>query len=130
MSFFLAKGILFFGHMSEAKEKAAGQKAARSIRTRLQKETNTLFERRTGRLQKTSVAAKTKFGQLDRITITTPRYSFMHHFGYTRKYGSRPITVPAKEHIGKAIDKSNALDRLADELGAIRVDEITAKIRF
>ena len=116
--------------MSESREKAAGQKAARSIRSKLRGEINTLFERRTGRLHKTSVSAKTKYGQLDRLTITSPKYSFIHHFGYSRKYAGKSISVPAKEHIGKALDKSNALERLADDLGEIRSDDIIAKIRF
>ena len=116
--------------MSEAKEKAAGQKAARSLRNALRKEVNSTFQRRTGLMAKPSVSAKSKFGLLDRITIGQPHYSFIQHFGWTRKYKSKSVTVAGKEHLSKAIDNSGALERLADELGEIRVDNVVSKIRF
>tara|TARA_A100001015_G_scaffold304040_1_gene394626 strand:- start:536 stop:781 length:246 start_codon:yes stop_codon:yes gene_type:complete len=81
-------------------------------------------------MHRSGLSSKIKFGQLDRRTITAPRYSFIHHFGYTRKYGSNAISLPAKENIGKALVNSKALECLADEIGEIRADNITAKIRF
>lgn len=116
--------------MSEAKEKAAGQKAARSLRNALRREVNSTFQRHSGRMEKVLASAKTRYGVLDRITIGQPHYSFKHHYGYTRKYGANNIKVPGKEHLGKGIEKSGALEVLANEIGSIRADVITAKIKF
>jgi hypothetical protein len=104
------------------REKTAGQKAARSIRNQLRREIKSDFKKRSGLMAQTGVRSLTKFGQLDRLTITSPKYSFIHHFGYSRKYGNNTVSIAAKEHIGKALDKSKALERLADELGRSKME--------
>lgn len=116
--------------MSEVLEKAAGQRAARTLKTSIRRQIKNDFNRKTGLMLRTSVRPKTKFGQLDHLTITSPKYSFFHHYGYTRKYGSKSIFTPGKEHLAKALNNSRALETLATELGNIRADEVITKIRF
>lgn len=112
-------------------EKHAGQNAARNIGRSLRKTLKDHFSKDTGLLFKTSARAKMRYGSLDRIEVNSPHYSFMQHYGYTRKYSNgNTIEIPGTEHFSKALDKTSALDVLADKIAEIRIDKITSIIRF
>lgn len=78
-------------------ERAAGMKVASQIRSNLRSTISSVFKKRTGLLLKSGVRARFKKGCLDRITISSPKYSFMGNYGsikngqtpeYTRKSSS------------------------------------------
>lgn len=63
-------------------EKRAGLKAARALRNALRSEISRAFRNRSGQIRKTNVSARFNRGLLDRLVITSPRYSFPQHYGY------------------------------------------------
>jgi hypothetical protein len=72
-----------------------------------------------------------RFGNLDRIEVNSPFYSFMQHYGYARSYKSgTTIEMLGTDHFSKALDSTSALDVLADRIAEIRIDKITSLIRF
>ena len=116
--------------MSEAKEKAAGQKAARKLRSALRREVVSTFERRSGQMAKTTVLPKMKNDFLNRLIIKGPAHLFAHHYGYYRKYDKKKVRVLGKEQIAKAIKSSNVLETLADDISNLRIDAVVAEINF
>ncbi len=115
-----------------AQEKKAGQKAARKLRTDLRAVLSTATVRQTGTLlKKTGARLRMKHGELHAISINTPQYTFIQHYGFEgiKKNGAR-MKMKAYNHFGNLYNRTNALDELADTLGSIRADEVTTNIRF
>jgi len=87
----------------------------------------------TGRLIKTSATAvkdKTT-GQLDRIVIKSPRYGFMLNYGFEGiKSNGVAMAYHSRNHLHTAINQTNIINQLANEIGAIRADEVIAHIKF
>ena len=65
----------------EAEERKAGSIARLALKASLINQIKSTFDRRSGALEKTTVNAKYKNGSLDRLTISSPKYSFTQHFG-------------------------------------------------
>lgn len=113
-------------------EKKAGQKAARTIRRDLRTVLGVLSIKSGSQLFKnTRVTTVTKFGTLDHLAISTPNYIFMQHYGFEGiKKNGVAMSMKPFSHFDKLFDKTNALDKLINEIGAIRGDEILKNIRF
>ena len=115
-----------------AEEKKAGQKAARTLSRRLKQVLATATTKQTGTMLKAAGAsAVMKFDSLDNITIRATSATFIQHYGFEgiKKNGVRMNMKPF-DHFGKLFAGTNALEKLIDEIGEIRAEEITSKIRF
>ena len=67
----------------EAEERKAGSIARVALKASLINQIKRTFNRRSGALEKSTVNARYKNGSLDRLTISSPKYSFTQHFGST-----------------------------------------------
>jgi hypothetical protein len=65
----------------EAEERKAGSIARAALKASLLNQIKNTFQRRSGKLEKSTVNARFKNGSLDRLTISSPKYSFTQHFG-------------------------------------------------
>ncbi|UOX35328.1 hypothetical protein LXD69_07355 [Flavobacterium sediminilitoris] len=100
--------------MQNTTDRKAGNAAANKLRAAFRTAIKSTFNRRTGKMYKTNVTAKYRSDNLDRLTLTSPRYSFQNHFGssktgttgntsrsggqvksYTRHVNGKAVTVPS-----------------------------------
>jgi len=116
-----------------ALEKKAGQNAARSLSRNL-KNILATSTKQTGTglmLQKAGASVEMKFDQVNAIVIKATSATFMQHYGFEgiKKNGARMSMKPFN-HFTNLFNSTNALERLIDDLGELRAEEITSKIRF
>lgn len=95
----------------EAEERKAGRKAATTLRKDIRSQIQRFFHERSGDLAKSTVTSRYKDGQLDRLVLNMPRYSFQSHFGSTKTGIQKPTSRKGAEvkgfqrHVkGKTID--------------------------
>ncbi|MBC5835829.1 hypothetical protein G6N05_05465 [Flavobacterium sp. F372] len=79
-------------------EKKAGSAAASSLRAVFRTSIKSTFKRRTGKAEKSNVSAKYRDGNLDRLTLSSPHYSFKNHFG-----SSKTGTTPSVSRAGGSV---------------------------
>lgn len=65
------------------KENRSGRKAAALLKNALRSRISQKFKRRSGAMDRTNVSAIFRQGRLDRLAITSPKHSFIQHFGYS-----------------------------------------------
>jgi hypothetical protein len=115
-------------------EKQAGHKAALILRKSLKTQVRSLFDTTQGNSQllKATVLSKMKGPELQRLVIKMPHYGFKQHFGFdgVRNNGVKLRLLSNTNFINDAIQANNALENLVTEIGNIRLDEITTKIKF
>ena len=112
------------------REKKAGQKAARTIRRNLKLELASLKD--TGlQLQTAGASVHMKFDELNHIAIKATPATFIQHFGFEgiKSNGAR-MSLKPYNHFDKVLTKGNVLDKLINEIGDIKGEEITRNIRF
>ena len=115
---------------TQALEKKAGQKAARTIRRNLKLELASIKD--TGiQLQSIGVSVNMKFGELQSLSIKASQATFQQHYGFegVKSNGVRMKMKPFN-HFNNVLNKGSVLEKLATEIGEIRADEITNNIRF
>ncbi|PZO33177.1 MAG: hypothetical protein DCE86_05300 [Flavobacteriaceae bacterium] len=107
-------------------EKKAANTASVLLRGAMRSEIKSVFKRRSGALEKTNVSPRFKDGRLDRLVISSPKYSFTWHYGskktgitpsYFRKGGavkaftmhlqSGPKEIPAHNRSGGIVKSHN-----------------------
>lgn len=109
-------------------EKKAGQKAAKNVRAAL-KATISPFKDTGTMVRSLRASAKMKFGGLDNIAINATNVMFIQHYGFEKLATNRvKYTLEPRGYFTTALNKTNALEVLADEIGAIRAEEVTSKI--
>lgn len=114
-------------------ELTAGKAAARTLQKDIRSVINVETVKRTGLILKTKVTAKkdNRSGELDRLTISSPHYSFKLHYGFEGvKENGVLMRLKGTNHFNIAIEKSNVLENLADTIGNIRADKVVAQINF
>ncbi|WP_421811761.1 hypothetical protein [Flagellimonas sp.] len=114
-------------------EKKAGQKAARTIRRNLKAILGTATQKQSGELLRLATATATmKFESLESITIKATPATFKQHYGFEGiKSNGVYMKMKAFDHFTLLQEKSQgALERLIDEIGSLRAEEITSKIKF
>lgn len=87
---------------------------------------------RTGEAQKQAGSrAVFKDNRLQRVTIRAPHYIFKQQYGFEGvKSNGVNMRLNATSVINKALDESNIMETLADEISEIRLTEVTSKINF
>ena len=115
---------------SSSIERSIGIKYAKlfqsSIRSAISRETGRI----TGDMLKTTAKSKMDQGELQRIAIQSPKYSFMLHHGFEGvKSNGVKIALRPRGHLF-SLKEVNLLNGLADEITAVRGDSVTASIKF
>lgn len=113
-------------------EKKAGQKAARTLSRRLKLVLGTATTKQTGTMLKlVGASAVMKYDALDHIAVKATTATFKQHYGFEgiKKNGVRMNMKPF-DHFTNLFNGTNALETLIDEIGALRAEEITSKIKF
>lgn len=79
---------------------------------------------------KTKVGYRIKDQRLQRLVLTTPKHSFIHHYGFEgiRKNG-RELSLKAKEHLAD-FKQVAVLNDLAADVANVRGDQVIAQINF
>ncbi|WP_421801752.1 hypothetical protein [Flagellimonas sp.] len=114
-------------------EKKAGQKAARTIRRNLKTILATATKKQSGELLRlASATASMRFDALEAITIKATPATFKQHYGFEGiKKNGVYMKMRAFDHFTLLQEKSQgALEKLIDEIGELRAEEITSKIKF
>ncbi|MFA5296623.1 MAG: hypothetical protein WC389_00265 [Lutibacter sp.] len=79
---------------------------------------------------RTKVVAKIKDGHLQRLVLESPKHSFVHHYGFEGiRSNRRKLSLETKNHLSD-LKQIAILNGLANEIGNLRADEVTAKINF
>lgn len=114
------------------KEKEITSQAVKKLRAAVRQEISNTSELRTGTASRTGGAgSRFKSGRLQRITMSAPYYIFMQHYGFEgKKSNSVNQRLKATDVFAKALDSSKILETLADEISELRLDQVTALIKF
>lgn len=113
----------------EAEERKAGSIARVALKASLLSQIKSTFGRRSGVLEKSTVNAKYKNGSLDRLTISSPKYSFTQHFGSTltgtQKATERKATTVKsfQRHLEGLAVQVKSHDRKGTSVRAMRKNE-------
>lgn len=113
-------------------ELIAGKIAAKRLQSAIRSYAAVETVKRTGNLMKTNVVAKKNpTGYLDRLTITSPHYSFKLNYGFegVKSNGVQMRLKPTK-HLFKAIEETSILNDLADAISNYRIDQVIETIKF
>lgn len=113
-------------------ERKAGGNAAKILRVGLRAAISETFNTTAGgESRKATSRAVYKEDRLQRITIKAPSYIFKQHFGFEgRKKNGVNMRLKSTDVINKALLKSNVLEKLADDIANIRIDQFALKINF
>lgn len=101
----------------EAQERKAGTIARIALKASLITQIRKSFHRRTGKLEKSNVTARYKVARLDRLIISSPKYSFTNHYGSsltgTQKESRRKGTFVRsfQRHLASGTQEVSAHDR-------------------
>jgi len=115
-----------------ALERTAGQKAARTLSRNLKSVLATATTKQTGAMLRAAGAGvEMKYDSLNAIVIKASSATFKQHYGFEgiKSNGVRMSMKPF-DHFNNLFNKTDALERLIDEIGEIRAEEITSKIKF
>jgi hypothetical protein len=66
-------------------ERRAATRAAAALRSSMRSVIGETFTKRSGQMEESNVSARFKNGLVDRLVITSPRYSFIEHYGFEQK---------------------------------------------
>lgn len=115
-----------------ALEKQAGQKAARTLARNLKTILATATTKQTGTMLRAAGAnAVVKFDALDHIAIKATSATFKQHYGFEGiKSNGVAMQMKPFNHFTHLFKSTNALEKLIDEIGALRMEQITSKIKF
>ena len=122
-----------------ALEKKAGQKAARAISRKLKTNVRKAHYplgidkvKNTGAmLSAVSAGARMKYDALEGIRVTASRATFIQHYGFEGiKANGKKMSLQAQGHFDFLSGKAPIIEQLADEIGNLRAEEITSKIRW
>ena len=114
-------------------EKAAGRKAAKQLRPSVLRTVQSVFNRQSGDLAnaRTGIATRRGTGELRGVTLSMPAYGFILHHGFSgRKSNGVFQRLKKTEWIQEAIDRSGAVESLANEISEIRATAFETKIQF
>lgn len=113
-------------------EKQIANRSVTAIRTGTKRAIGETTNSKSGEaLRQAGSRAVFKDNRLQRITIRAPHYIFKQHYGFegSKKNGVMMRLKPT-DVISKALEYSNVLETLADEIAEIRLSEVTSKINF
>ena len=113
-------------------EKQVGKKAADKLKVAFKTAiANSVTISDTGEAKKATVTTKYKNERLDRLSFVAPHYIFKQNFGFEGdKKNVVNMRLTATDVLNKALNTSNVLEELADDLTNIRAEEVLTAINF
>ena len=112
-------------------EKKLGATAAKKLTVGIKAAINNSTTPITGLGLKSKATAKYKNNRLQRLVIEAPHYIFKQHYGFegVKKNGVTMRLQPTRA-INVALNYSNVLPELVDEIGKLRSEEVISKLNF
>lgn len=112
-------------------EKDVANHAKRVLKDRLRQGVKSQFTERTGVMfEQLDTTSRFSGGKLTRITIKAPRHLFIQNYGFEgMKKNGVSMRLKATNVVDDAISQTDVVNYLADNISAIRADEIVAKIK-
>lgn len=113
-------------------EKKVGKEAADKLKAAFKREISTAVNvTGDGKAKNATVTARYKQERLDRLTFSAPAYIFKQNFGFegSKKNGVN-MRLQATNVLSKAINSSQVLETLADEIANLRAEEVITSINF
>jgi len=106
--------------------------AVKKLRSAVREQISKTSEIKTGQAVRIGGAgSRFKNGRLQRITMSAPHYIFKQHYGFEgRKSNSVNQRLKATDVFSKAIDSSNILENLADDISELRMEQVIALTQF
>lgn len=113
-------------------EKQAAGNATRSIRSGIRNAISKTTYKRTGdALNLAGSRAVFKDNRLQRVTIKAPHYIFKQHYGFEgKKKNGIMMRLRSTGVINIALDQTNVLETLANQIGNIRASQVESAINF
>ena len=113
-------------------EKGLANRSTKAIRTGIRNAILATTKNKSGLALNTAGSrAVFKDQRLQRITIKSQDYIFKQNYGFEgQKKNGIMMRLKATSVIARALETSNVLETLADEIAEIRLSEVTAKINF
>jgi hypothetical protein len=113
-------------------EKKAAGNATRSIRSGLKSAiAKTTFKQSGTALNQAGSRAVFKDNRLQRVTIKAPHYIFKQHHGFEgKKKNGIMMRLRSTGVINIALDETNVLETLADQISDIRASKVESAINF
>jgi hypothetical protein len=115
-----------------ALEKQVANKAKKQLASALKFAIDRTTYKKTGEATKSAGSrAVFKDNRLQRITLKAPHYIFKQNYGFegTKKNGIN-MRLKSTGVLNIAIERSNVLETLANEISEIRLSQVTSKINF
>ncbi|MRX40569.1 hypothetical protein GJU43_14870 [Flavobacterium sp. LC2016-23] len=114
------------------REKEITANAVKKLRPAVREEVGKSSNSRSGNaLRLSGAGSRFKNGRLQRITMSAPYYIFMQHYGFEgKKSNGVNQRLKATDVFTKAIESSNIIESLANEISELRIDQVTALIKF
>lgn len=115
-----------------SKEKEVAGKAVKQLRSAVRDQIAKTTGSKTGQaLRIGGAGSRFKNNRLQRITLSAPYYIFMQHYGFEgKKSNGVNQRLKATDVFTKAVESANVLDTLANEISEIRLDQVSALIKF
>lgn len=115
-----------------SKEKEVTGKAVKQLRSTVKDQISKTTDSKSGQALRTGGAgSRFKNNRLQRITLSAPYYIFMQHYGFEgKKSNGVNQRLKATDVFTKAIQSANVLETLANEISEIRLDQVSALIKF
>lgn len=113
-------------------EKQLGNKSAAALKTALKNAINSTVGALTfAALNTANSKAVFKDHRLQRIVIQAPHYIFKQNYGFEgSKSNGINMRLGSTDVLSKALNSSNILNTLADDIADIRLSQVTALINF
>lgn len=111
-------------------EKKAGQNAARTLRRDLRKVLKASITSQTGEMvKKVGASVRMRYDALDAIVLRATKATFIQHYGFEGIKKNRVrMNLKSYGHFDHLFDRTNALERLADEVAELRGEEVDTNI--
>ncbi|WP_289659532.1 hypothetical protein [Flavobacterium panacagri] len=113
-------------------EREITSKAVKKLRASVKNEVSKSGETRSGNAVKISNAgSRFKNNRLQRLTMSAPYYIFMQHHGFEgKKSNGINQRLTATNVFSKAIQSSNIMETLANEISDVRLEQVSSIINL
>lgn len=114
------------------REKEITATAVKKLRAAVREQISKTSNIKTGQaIRIGGASSRFKNNRLQRIVIQAPHYVFKQNYGFEgRKSNSVNQRLKATDVFSKALDSANILEKLADDISELRIEQVTALINF
>lgn len=114
------------------KERDITSQAVKKLRAAVRAEVSHNSQSKTGQaLRMSGASSRFKKGRLQRIIMSGAYYTLMQHYGFEgQKSNGVNQRLRATDVFAKAVSSSNILEKLADDISELRIEQVAALIQF